>query len=307
MALTYNEINSVTEKYFHPKLVDNIFTSNTLLSRAKSKGWLQTIDGGEKILIPLAYATTTAGGWYSGSESLNTSNNDQVTAAEFDWKFDYANVTITRGDELKNSGKAQMVNLVKAKVQLAEKTLSDSIGTGLYNDGSTLAKAIVGLRLAVDSAGTYAGISRTTYSWWAAQEDSTTTALSIGLMQGLMGDCTQGSSKPSVITTTQDIFDDLFGLLQPLQRYTDSKTADAGFQNLMFAGTPVIVDNHCPASHMFFLNEDYIHLLVHKDENFRFEPFQKPINQNVSCAKVYVALALAISNCRMHAKLGAIA
>ncbi len=306
MALTYNEINAITEKYFHPKLVDNIFTSNTLLQRAKSKGWLETIDGGEKIIVPLAYATTTAGGAYSGSESLNTTSNDQITAAEFDWKFYYANVTVARGDELKNSGKAQMVNFVKSKVQMAEKTLSDTIGTDLYNVGTT-ANKLIGLRLGVDSAGTYGGIARATYSWWAAQEDSTTTALSIGTIQSLIGDCTQGSSRPSVITTTQDIFDDLFGLLQPQQRYTDSKTADAGFQNLMFAGIPVIVDAHCPASCLFAINEDYIHLLVHKDENFRFEPFQKPINQNVSSAKVYFAGCLAISNCRMMGKLGAIA
>lgn len=306
MALTYNEISAITEKYFHPKLVDNIFTSNTLLSRAKSKGWLQTIDGGEKIIIPVAYATTTAGGPYSGSESLNTSNNDQITAAEFDLKYYYANITITRANELQNSGKARMVDLVKSKVQLAEKTLSDTLGTDLYNVGTT-ANRLVGLRLGVDSTGTYGGIARATYSWWAAQEDSTTTALSIGTIQSLIGDCTQGSSRPTLITTTQDIFDDLFGLLQPQQRYTDSKTADAGFQNLLFAGIPVIVDNHCPASHMFAINEDYIHLLVHKDENFRFEPFVKPINQNVSCAKVYFAGALAISNCRMLGKLGAIA
>lgn len=306
MALTYNEINAITEKYFHPKLVDNIFTSNTLLARAKSKGWLQTIDGGEKILIPLAYATTTAGGAYSGSESLNTSSNDQITAAEFDWKFYYANVTVTRADELKNAGKAQMVNFVKSKVQLAEKTLSDTIGTALYNVG-TAAKELVGLRLAVDSTGTYGGIARATYSWWAAQEDSTTTAISLGVLQGLIGDCTQGSSRPSVITTTQDIFDDIMGLMQPQQRYSDSKTADAGFQNLLYAGIPIIVDNHCPASHLFALNEDYLHLLVHAQENFRFEPFQKPINQNVSSAKVYFAGALAVSNCRMNGKLGAIA
>lgn len=306
MALSYNEISAITEKYFHPKLVDNIFTSNTLLARAKSKGWLSTIDGGEKILVPVAYATTTAGGAYSGSESLNTAANDQITAAEFDLKFYYSNITVTRGDELKNSGKAQMVNFVKSKVQLAEKTLSDTLGTALYNVG-TAAKELVGLRLAIDSAGTYGGISRTTYSWWSAQEDSSTTALSIGAIQSLIGDCTQGNSRPTVITTTQDIFDDLFGLLQPQQRYTDSKTADAGFQNLMFAGIPVIVDNHCPASHLFAINEDYIHLLVHKDENFRFEPFQKPINQNVSSAKVYFAGALAVSNCRMQGKLGAIA
>ena len=304
MALNYSEVSAITEKYFYPKLVDNIFTSNALLQRARKKWWhLQ--DGGEKIINPVAYATTTASGWYDGADTLNTTSNDQITAAEFDWKFIYANVTITRKDELKNSGKTGIINLVKSKVQIAEKTLADNLGTGLYNAGTTT-NAIIGLRLAVDSAGTYGGIARGTYTWWSAQEDSTTTVLSLPLIQGLLGDCTVGSDSPTVIPTTQDLYDIAWGLLQPQQRFQDTETAKAGFQNILISGKPVIVDNHCPANHMFMLNENYLMFTVHTKENFRFEPFQKPINQNVSSAKIYWAGALCSNNSRMHGKLGAI-
>ena len=41
---------------------------------------------------------------------------------------------------------------------------------------------------------------------------------------------------------------------------------------------PVISDSHCPASHLFFLNEKYLSLWVHKDEDMRMEPFQKPVS-----------------------------
>lgn len=302
MALTYGEISSTTHKYFMPKLIDNIFTSNTLLMRARSKKWLTTKDGGERIMVPVMYAVTSAAGWYSGSDTLTTTANDQITAAEFEWKQAYANITITRLDQLKNSGASQVINFVKAKVQVAEKTLSDNIGTAIYNIG-TDADAIVGLRLAVDSAGTYGGIDRSSYTWWAAQEDGTTSALSLTAMEDTYGDCSIGNDKPTVLVSDQDIFDDYLALLQPQQRFQDSKTADAGFSNLLFRGTPYIVDNKCPASHLFFLNEDYLSLCVHKDENFRFEPFIKPTNQNVATAKIYFAGALACSNCRMQGKM----
>lgn len=304
MALTYDELSSITSAYFVPKLVDNIFASNTLLARARKK-WYNTRSGGTKVIVPVAYAQSTAAGWYNGGDTLTITANDQVTAAEFDWQQAYAAITITGRDEIINSGKEQMVDFVKSKVQLAEKTLTDTIGTGIYNAGTTT-NAIVGLRLAIDSAGTYGGINRTSYSWWSAQEDSTTTALSLPLMQGIFGDCTIGNSKPSVITTTQDLFDIFWGKLQPQQRFADSKTADAGFQNLLFNGTPVIVDGHCTAAHMFFINEDYIKFEVQSERNFTFKPFVRPTNADNATAHILWMGALCVDNCRMHGKLGAI-
>ena len=273
--------------------------------RARKK-WYTTRNGGTKVIQPVAYALTTAAGWYDGSESLTITANDQVTAAEFEWKQAHASLTITGRDEIINSGKEQIVDFVKSKVQLAEKTLTDNLGTGLYNAGTT-SNAIIGLRLAVDSAGTYGGVSRTDYSWWSAQEDSTTTALSLSLMQGLYGDCTVGNSKPSVIPTTQDIYDIYWAKLQPQQRFMDSETAKAGFSNLLFNGTPVLVDGHCPPSTMFFLNEDYLSFIVQAERNFKFEPFIKPTNQDAATAHIWWMGALTCSNPRLQGKLGAIA
>lgn len=307
MALNYSEISAITEKYFYPKLVDNIFTSNVLLMRAKKKGWYEKVGGGEKVIMPVLYATTTASGWYNGSDTLTITANDQITAAEFDWKQAHATISITGRDEKINGGsKEKIVDFVRAKTQAAEKTLAQNIGTGLYNDGTTDTDAIVGLRLGVDSAGTYGGIDRTTYSWWAAQEDSTTTTLSLGVIQGMYGDCTVGPSHPTIITTTQDIYDIYIGKLQPMQRYTDSDTASAGFQNVMYAGTPIVVDGQCPANHMFFINEEYIKFVVHKDADMAFQPFVRPTNQDVAVAHILWMGVLGINNCRMMGKLGAI-
>jgi hypothetical protein len=308
MALNYTEISATTQKYYVPKLIDNVFLSNILLLRSKKKGWYETVGGGEKVVMPVAYAQTSAFEWFNGAENLTVTANDQISAAEYDWKQCHATISITGRDEKINGGsKERVIDFVRSKVQLAEKTLSSKLGTGLYNDGTTDTKAIVGLRLGIDSAGTYGGINRSTYSWWSAQEDSTTTALSLGLMQSMYGDCTVGNSKPSIITTTQDVYDIYIGKLQPMQRYTDSDTASAGFTNVMYASTPVVVDGHCPANHMFFINEEYIKFIVHKDADMKFEPFIKPTNQDVAVAHIFWMGALGINNCRMHGKLGAIA
>jgi hypothetical protein len=305
-TINYGELGSITQKYFYPKLVDNIFTSNPLLMRARKK-WLTLIDGGTQLVAPVAYATTTAAGWYNGgSDTLSVTANDQIDSAVLDWAFAYANITIARKDELINSGKAAIVNFVKAKVQLAEKTLADTLGTGLYNLGTT-ANALIGLRLAVGTGRTYASINSSTYSWWNAQVDSTTTVLTIPAMQTLWGQCVIGNDKPTIVVGTQATQNDYYSLLQPQQRFQDEETAKGGFTNLMYNGVPFVVDNHVPAGYLFMLNEDYLHLMVMADENFRFEPFQKPINQNASSAKIYFAGQLILNNPRMCGSFTAIA
>lgn len=74
----------------------------------------------------------------------------------------------------------------------------------------------------------------------------------------------------------------------------------------MFNGIPVLPDSHCPANHFFFLNEDYLSLYVHKDEDMRLEPFAKPINQNIKLAKIYWMGAYGSSNNRLHGLLNAL-
>lgn len=299
MALTYDQISSITEKKFIPKLVDNIFDSNPLLKRLKDKS--PKLDGGERIMVPLLYAQTAANGWFSGADTLNVADNNQFTSAAYTWKQAYANITVTRLDELKNSGEAAVLNLVKNKVKASEKTLADTLGTGIYNDGTT-AKAIVGLQSIVDAGSTVGGISQSSYSWWAAQEDTSSTTTTMSVLQSLFTDASIGNDHPTVGMATRAVYDFYYNLLQPQQRFVDVETGKGGFSSLMFNGIPIIADSHCTANHLFFLNENYLDLYIHRDENFRFEPFIKPIDQNVKIAKIYWAGALTSSNNRMHAK-----
>lgn len=305
MALPYDQISSITEKKFIKKAVDNIFDSSPMLQRAKKKGWYKSVDGGTSILAPLNYALNTSGGWYTGAETLSTTDNDVLTAAEYSWKQLYENISISRIDELKNSGVAQMVDFVQTKTKIVEKTMIDRLGDGIYSAG-TDAKSIVGLRVIVDSANTVGGISQSTYSWWASQEDSTTTTLTMASLQTMHTALTINNEGPTVITSTRARYNSYYALLQPQQRFMDAETAKGGFQNLMFNGIPFIADAKCPTSHIFMLNENYLALWYHKDENMRFEPFLKPVNQNVRLAKLYWAGAMGTDNARMHGKFTAV-
>lgn len=306
MALTYDQVTAITQKKFIPKMYDNIFDSNPLLQRARKKGWYEKLDGGERIVVPLMYATTSSSGWYSGSQTLDTSDNQNISAAEYLWKQLYSNISIRRDEELKNSGDSQILSLVKNKVKIAEKTMADTLGSGLFSDGSD-SSAIVGLRSIIGTANTVGGISQSTNSWWQAKVDSSTTTLSMAAIQTINTQCTVDNESPSVGICTRTIYDLYYGLLQPQQRFAESETAKGGFSSLMFNGIPIIPDSHCPSSNLFLLNEDHLHLFVHKDEDMRMTDFQKPTNQNLKLAQIFFMGALGSSNNRLHGKLSAIA
>lgn len=304
-GLTWDQVSGITEKKFIKKLYDNVFDSNPLAKRLKEKSY-EKLDGGTSVMVPLNYAQTTASGWYTGADTLSTSDNENITAAEYSWKQLYANITITRADELKNSGDAAKVKLVKSKVEIAEKTMMDLMGTALYNDGSTV-NAPIGLRAIVAASNTVGGISQTTNSWWQAQVDSSTTTFSIAALQTQFNACSVDSEQPTVIMATRANYNRYYGQLQPQQRFMDSETAKGGFSSLMFNGVPFIADSHCPANHIFLLNEKQLLLAVHKDEDMRFSPFQKPIAQNVKVAQIFWMGCLGSSNNRLHGKLSAVA
>lgn len=306
MALTLDQVTAITKKKFLPKLYDNVYDSNALLQRSKSKGWYEKIAGGEKLVVPLGYASVTASGWYAGAQTLDVSDNQTITGAEYTYKQLYTNITIRRDEELKNSGEEQVVSLLKSKVQNAEKNMADLLGTGLYSDGSDSA-SIVGLRDIVAIDQSVGGISQTDNSWWRAKVDSTTTVVSMNALQTIYGQCTIDNEKPSVGITTRTIYDLYYALLQPQQRFQDDATAKGGFSSLMFNGCPIIADSHCPASNLFFLNEKHLILAAHKDEDMRMEDFIKPVNQNVKIAKIYWFGAMGSSNNRLHGRFSALA
>ncbi len=304
MAATLDQISAVTRVHYIPKMTDTIYDSDPLLKRSKDK-FTQKIGGGTAIRQPLAYAQPTAGGWYTGADTLDVTDTNEFAAAEYDWKQLYQNVVITGRDRMVNNGDDAVLNFVKEKVKNAGRKIRDVLTDGLYNDGTTT-NGIVGLRDIVATNQTVGGLSQTTYSWWAAQVDSSTTTLTMAALQTQFNAASINNEHPSVILATRANYNRYYALLQPQQRFTDSESAKGGFTSLMFNGIPYISGSKVPANHIFMLNEEYLHLWTHKERDFKFEDFERIYNQDVEVARILWMGAFGSSNNRMHAALTAI-
>ena len=114
-----------------------------------------------------------------------------------------------------------------------------------------------------------------------------------------------GNDHPDVLLTTQTLFEKYEALLMPLLRYTDSKTADAGFQNLLFKSAPVMYDVHCPAGTFFFLNSKYITLVGHSGKWFQQTEFIRPEDLDARYALIMCYGNLTLRNRAKQGKLTA--
>ena len=309
MALTYDDITATTIKHFRPALVDNIFNDIPLFKRMRAQDAV-SVRGGDSIMQSLLYATTTSGGSYSGYDVLLTTPNEQISAAEFSWKQYYVNITIDKLSVLKNSGPEQIFNLLQKRVQAAQLTMADTLATDLFSDGTTnSSKCITGLRAAVDDSSnidTYGGILRSTNTWWKAiykGNSGTDRALTIPIMEDAYNDVEDGMDAPTCIVMGADLYEKYWRLAEADKSLMNVMSGDMGLTTLSFNGIPIIKDRKCTAENIFMLNEKYLELVIHSDEQFEVRPFQEPVDQNVATSKVFVTLNLVSSNCRRQCRI----
>lgn len=294
---TFTELVTTTFRNHRKEIANNIEGHNALLRYMNDRGRKRTVDGGLSIVEPLDYAANSTVQRYSGYDTLNVQASDVISAAEFPWRQIAANV-VASGLELRtNAGKSAILNLVKARIQNAIRSLRNTIATDLYSDGTT-ANQINGLQALVSDAGTgtVGGINSTTWSFWASIVQSAAAPLQGGsaitpsattiesLMLPLWLRLTRGTDMPQLIVADQIYFTYFEQSQTSLKRYTAKDDGDAGFVAMKYKNADVVFDGSgiIPASHMYFLNLDYLSWCVHPDADFKEVPEIRPVNQDAA-------------------------
>ena len=163
-----SDILTTTIENRSKKIADNVTNNNALLKRLQSKGKMRPFSGGNKIMQELSFAENSNAGWYTGYDILPTGVSDVISAAEFSIKQAAVPVVISGLEQLQNAGREQMIDLMEARMSVAESTLANLIVGGLYSDGTgSGGKEIDGLDAAIPldpTTGTYGGINSANYT-----------------------------------------------------------------------------------------------------------------------------------------------
>jgi hypothetical protein len=321
MALTYGNIETLVREKYIPVLADNIFDSSYRLKKMKENP-MHILDGGRKIMVPILYAKGR-GGAYAERGLLNINPKQTKTMAAYDWKYLYASINISKQEEDQVRGEPEILNLIQTEMQLAEKTLIDELSTASYNDGSDDLYPH-GARKIFSYDRSLGGIDSTTYTWWdsnhcvAVDSNYSTTNLTKAnftdpssnyymptVMNKVWMNCIHNGDKPTAVYASQGMYEVYESVLQPFQSFQRNYTgavkeaADAGFQVLEYHGVPFIYDEYCPTSHIFFDSPKYNGIAMLSADQFKMGKFQKPVNQEVSIAKITLSCQFITNNPRM--------
>lgn len=251
------------------------------------------------------------------------------SAAQFNWRQAAVAVMITGLEQRQNYGKYEVINLIAKRVKNAEKTMENLIAAALYNNGTNTMQ-LGGLQLLVadtPTSGTVGGISRTTWPFWQNISYSGVTNGGSAVTQGNITQymnsvylqLIRGRDKPDLIPSDNNYYGFYLNSLQGIQRITNTKMAEAGFDNLKYMSADVFPDGGfqgysgdtnpstggCPASHMYFLNTDYIKFRPHPDMNMvPMDPENRfSVNQDAVVKLIGFMGNLTMSNARLQGVL----
>ena len=229
------ELATTTLRNRSRKIADNVTKNNAVLTKLKAKGKVMTFSGGREILHELSYAENQSIKYYSGFELLDIKPSDTLSAAVYAIKQLSAAVTMSGLEELQNSGKEQMLDLLAARIDVAEASMANTLSASIYSDGTGHGgKEVTGLQNQVTTSpatGTTGGIPRANNVFWRNQvetavisgtpNDTKREALYNG-MRLLWMKTTRGMDKVDLITADNIAYGLFWSQFQERQRFTST-------------------------------------------------------------------------------------
>lgn len=281
-TVNYDAMLSTTLFAYKPTMYDNIFKNHAFLTMLRQKGAVMKQNGGERVQLPLMYEGNSTFGPKGAYGIVDTTPQDGMTSAFYEWREVAGSISISRKEERQNSGEARMLNLLEQKTKQAEMQMGETLNNDLVLgavSGTTFVPSAssqgdlslnpLGYFLRKANAtdptkgGNVGNIAGATYSWWrhnTAVLDSGSTdtgnafALAVTTYKGLVvglkrmyNYCSRGSGGgPDIVVMNQGTFETYENALDDKVRYLDTKMADVGFDAIKLKGATVIWDEQVP-------------------------------------------------------------
>ena len=301
MTLDTELVASTLKHWVDKKFIDNVFKAPTTFGYLYGKKRIAA-SGGRFIVEPLEYATTGNAKWLSGLDTYEMAKNQLFTDATFAWRTLVVPVVIDWDTLDLNQGEAQVINWLEARKNNALKTAREQIEIALHtiqtgdNPNSLLDVC--------SDAGTFGGISRTTYAWWDAYNSESATTLSVSAMGVADLETTHGGESIDVVITSSTLFQAYEELVYGKYGIRQLKVGDVFFKALQFRGNPVIWSEQCAADNMYFLNTNFLKIVYMKNRAFMMPEFQRISGQLGEEAPIIFKGNLVCSSPRNQGMLG---
>lgn len=321
---TLNNFFVSTLRRHRKGFVENILTSEALIFQVKERGLVRKEKGGRAIIENLLYGTNDTVKAFDGFDRFSLKPQTGFTAAEYAWKHMGGSVSISGEQEFLNSGSEEQVfNYLNALRLQLELSVKQTLNSHLYGDGTADGgKAITGLAAAVEDGtawSTYAGINGATTGneFWRNQwlnfdtfSSSSTFVTNSGqsqwgikAMRRMARLCSIARTKPTLIITTGEIWENYLECVEEHYRTENRKLADLGFENASWMGIPIIYDLHMDSGEMLFLNSQFCNLVIGEGREFVFTDFERPEDQDAKVGLLLWTGNLTLSRRDVHGRI----
>lgn len=281
-------------------LMDNIHKGVKPLAYLKEADKIWTPDGGQRIKADLMYGKNTTVGSKGGYDLLDTTPQDGITSAFFDWKEIAGTLVISRKERRQNSGKHQMFDLIQAKRKQLEMSFVEEFMRQLLSDGTgNGSKDLDGFQIAIKDTPTtvtYGGINPANETWWRNQYDNTGgvfSAVGLDQIRKLYRLCARGNGDNTGpdLMLCEGVLYDAFEAEHVLHLQfvpsgkMNENLANLGIENFKFKRATVMEEEQMDSSgRIYMINTNFAGLAIDKESNFKLEPAVTPSDQTATVA-----------------------
>jgi len=302
-ADNFDVLITTTLDKVRPVLADQISNENVLTAWLNSKGRV-TLDGGTVIRRPLLFAFNDTVSSYSGYDLIDTTPQEGMGWAEFNWKQHAGSVVISGEEVKKNSGAAQLINLLQAKVDQLKMSVADDFNAMFWASSvGNSGKDFNSIPVLVKSSGTVGNVNPSTYTWWVSTLDSSvdmTDFAGVNDMGAMLNTIRINRGRTDIIATTQSVYQAYEALAVPSMRFANNTLSDLGFSSISYRDVPVVFDPDCPSGAAYFLDSSRLELVQHSDSWLSMTEFQRPYNQDAKVALILSMGELLTDSRRAH-------
>ena len=321
-ASRINRVLTTTFDKFSPKISNEIAKNDGVVAVFGANERIKINDGGERAIETLDTSENTNFGFRAYTADIDIARQDSRKQAKYAYATLSGAVTINDVEKAMNGGDKVIYPLVEAEIDNAKRTIVRLIANALRasSPSATEPESILTIipDTAVASQTTTTGeISRSSYSWWRSQYDSTATDLSASsglesLIAFYLQSCSKGTSKldqPDFGLTTGTLFAALMAQAEALRRFSaDDKLAALGIPNIRVMNAAIIADPSMASGDLRLINTNFCQIQVLRTPNMSnigerpqsipvsINPFQRAINSLHTVSLMYVSLALTCSS-----------
>jgi hypothetical protein len=237
-----------------------------------------------------------------------TPQNNETGAKFLDSSY-YETVAISWNEEIRNQGRHRVFALWNQKIDDAMDTLKDRIGRALTaTQPAAGSKAANSLTEIIDEAPTadpprtdsIGGIGNAN-TWWR-NKATAGGAFSVADMTTMYNDVSDGSDFPTILLTSQTVWEYYHNSQTGQIRYQDTRIADGGFPTLQFMQAPIMWEPQIGSTdEIYYLNFKYLKFETYDGADFVPTMVVKPDNQ---AARVGQYLWMGQLTCNNRRRLG---